>query len=355
MKTILIWNSLLLALLLGCRNDPAGPNDPTPVPAVVKAVYILNEGDFSDATGARLTLYDTQKDSVYTNIFESANGGAHLGNVGDDMRFYNGRAYIVMSGSKNLVVMNLTTHRKEAEMTFPGSATHDLVIDSVRNKIFVTRLFSRSLFVLNLSTLAIQDSISVGANPQGMVIANGKLFVCNSGYGSDSTVSVINQSTNQLITTVKLAHGPTNAAVAADGKVWVACTGNAFATPATKGKIFIIDPATNLVADSISFADNLWGTISIGSDGFAYVIGITPSSFNGGPVHKISTATKAVVLNYVPGTFYGLAFDDVAREVYAADVRNFSGNGEVKIYTTAGALRKTFVAQKGPAVFGFKR
>lgn len=355
MKSILIWNSILLALLLGCRNDPSGPNDPTPIPSVVKAVYILNEGDFSDATGARLTLYDVQKESVYTDVFESANGGAHLGNVGDDMKFYNGSAYIVMSGSKNLVVMNLTTHRKDAEMTFPGSAVHDLLIDSTRNKIFVTRLFSRSLFVLDLSSLAIQDSISVGANPQGMVIANGKLFVCNSGYGADSTVSIINPSNNQVISTVKLAHGPSNAAVAADGKVWVACTGNAFATPATKGKIFILDPSTNGVTDSITFADNLWGTISIGSDGFAYVIGINPASFNGGPVHRISVSTKAITQNFIPGTFYALAFDDVAREVYAADVHEFSGNGEVKIYTAAGALRKIFVAQKGPAVFGFKR
>ncbi len=351
----MMLNAIMLALLLGCRNDPAGPVDPGTVPAVVKAVYILNEGDFSDASGARITLYDVQKDSVYTDVFESANGGSHLGNVGDDMKFFNGRAYIVMSGSKNLVVMNLTTNRKDAEMTFPGSAVHDLLIDSVRNKIFVTRLFSRSLYVLNLSTLAIQDSISVGANPQGMVIASGKLFVCNSGYGSDSTVSIINPSNNQLITTVKLAAGPTNAAVATDGKVWVACTGNAFASPPTKGKIFILDPATNAIADSITFADNVWGTISIGADGFAYVIGVTPTSFNGGPVHRIAVATKSVVLNFVPGTFYALAFDDVARELYVSDVHDFSGNGDVKIYTAAGALRKTFVAQKGPAVFGFKR
>ncbi len=347
--------AIALLAVASCKKDPATPPDGLIVPPVVKAVYVLNEGNFSDPTGARLTLYDVEKDSVYRNVYEAANGGSSLGNVGDDMKFYRGKAYIVMSGSRNLVVMNLSNHRKELEVTFPGSAVHDLLIDSVRNRLYVTRLFSRSVYVLNLSSLALIDSIDVGANPQGMALSGNRVFICNSGYGSDSTVTVVDATTIRKVATLTLSHGPTGAAVAPDGNVWVACTGNAFAAVPTFGKVYILNPTTLAKLDSISFTDHLWGSITISSDGYAYILGVTPGSFYGGPVHRIVVATKTVALNFISGTYYSLGYDDVAREIYVSDVREFAGDGIVKIYTNAGALRKTFTAQTGPAVFGFKR
>ncbi len=355
MKLFFLSSALVCLMLAGCKKDPAGPSGSGDVPANVKGVYVLNEGDFSDPVGARLTLYDVVKDSVYRDVYEAANGNTPLGNLGDDMKIHNGKGYIVMSGSQNLIVINLSTHVKEGEAVFPGSAVHDILIDSVNSRIYVTRLFSRSVYVLNLLTLTVVDSIAVGANPQGMVISRGRLFVCNSGYGSDSTVSVIDLSVNRVIASVTTPHGPTNAAVAPDGKVWVACTGNAFGTPATAGAVVVIDPVANSVTSTIPFGENLWGVISIGADGFAYIIGSTPSSFFGGPVHRISLSSRTVISGFIPGTYYGLGYDDVAREIYVSDVKNFSGNGDVKIYTNAGALRKTFSAQKGPAVFAFRR
>jgi YVTN family beta-propeller protein len=356
MKTRALPLLLLAALLASCKTNPSGPNNPAPAPNLAKAVYVLNEGDFSDPTGARLTIYDVEKDSVYRDVYEGANGGSHLGNVGDDMKFYNGKAYIVMSGSKNLIVINLATNRKELEVSFPGSAVHDIVIDSVRSRLYLTRLFSSSVYVLNLNSLALIDSIVVGSNPQGMAISNGKLFVCNSGYGSDSTVTIVDASTNRVLATKTVGPGPTGAAVAPDGRVWISCTGNPFSTVPASGVIVILDPQTNGVTDQISLGGfYLWGPISISSDGYAYLLGVTPGSFYGGPVHRISLQSKSVALDFIAGTFYGLAFDDVAREIYVSDVRDFLADGTVRIYTNAGALRKSFTAQKGPAVFSFKR
>lgn len=355
MRNGFIVGAFLLLSLAGCKNDPATPPDGLIVPPTTRAVYVLNEGDFGDPTGARLTVYDVEKDTVYRNVYEAANGGASLGSLGDDMKFHNGKAYIAMSGSSNIVVLNLATNRKELEAFFPGSALHDLLIDSVRSRLYVTRLFSSSVYVLNLNTLALIDSISVGANPQGMALSGNRVFICNSGYGADSTVTVVDASTLARVGTVSLWYGPSGAAVAPDGNVWIVCTGNAFATPPTNGKIFVLQPSTLAKIDSVQFSENLWGSIAIGADGYAYVLGVSTGSFFGGPVHRIAVTSRAVSLSFIGGTYYGLGFDDVAREVYVADVRGFAGDGEVRIYSHTGALRKVFTAQKGPAVFAFKR
>lgn len=341
--------------MFACRDTPSDPEQSPAPPPVVKAVYVLNEGNFGDATGARLSLYDVDRDTVYINVYESANNGAHLGSVGDDLKIVNGRVYMLMSGSENLNVIGLDSNVVLQAASFPGATPHDLLIDSTRNRAYLTRLYSSSIFVLNLTSLSVVDSVTVGANPQGMVLNGNNLFVCNSGYGSSRTVSVVDVLADTVKRTLTLADGPTNAALAPDGKLWVVCTGNAFGTPATTGKVFIINTTTFAVEDSITFSENLWGTIAMGIDGYAYVLGISSGSFYGGPMHRISLATRNVALRFVAGTFYGIAVDAVSGDVYLTDVKNFSANGEVLIHTKEGVLKKRFNVQRGPSVMAFKR
>jgi hypothetical protein len=300
-------------------------------------------------------LYDLDRDTVYTDVYEAANNNAHLGSVGDDMRIVNGKGYIVMSGSENLNVIGLNNQMLLQTTNFPGAAPHDLLIDTGRDRAFVTRLYRSSVLVLNLSSLAVIDSISVGDNPQGLIVNGNNLFVCNSGYGLSKTVSVVDVNTDTVKKTLMLADGPTGAAIASDGRLWVTCTGNASGTPPTRGKVFVINTLTLAVEDSITFAENLWGSIVMGVDGYAYVLGVASGSFYGGPLHRISLTTRSVSLRFINGVFYGMAVDDISGDIYLADAKEFSTNGEVLIYTKEGTLKKRFAAQRGPSVITFKR
>jgi len=352
-RAVVILCSFFLASY-GCKKDPTSPPTPPP-PPVVKGVYVLNEGNFGDPTGARLTLYDVNSDSTFRDVFEAANNGMHLGSLGDDMKLLDGKAYVLMSGSENIIVLSLSNHMILQSAFFPGAVPHDLLIDAARNRAYITRLFRASILVINLSTLSVIDSVSVGDNPQGMAMIGNQLYVCNSGYGSGRTVSVIDVGADSVNKTLTIGDGPANAAMAPDGKLWVSCTGNAFGMPATTGKVFIISPTLNNVTDSISFSENLWGSIAMGTDGHAYVIGVTSGSFYGGPIHRINAASKAVRLNFVGGTFYAVAVDKVTGDLYLADAKNFASDGEVRIYTKDGVLKKAFPAQRGPGVIAFKR
>ena len=42
----------------------------------------------------------------------------------------------------------------------------------------------------------------------GILYANGKIYVCNSGFGYDSTVTVLNATTGALIRTVVVGDSP---------------------------------------------------------------------------------------------------------------------------------------------------
>jgi len=61
---------LLLALDSGCKKDPTGPDIPQTVDTLIhQAVFVLNEGNFGDTSGARLTEYDFEKSTVQLDAY----------------------------------------------------------------------------------------------------------------------------------------------------------------------------------------------------------------------------------------------------------------------------------------------
>jgi DNA-binding beta-propeller fold protein YncE len=292
---------------------------------------------------------------VYLDVVEGANQGAHLGSTGDDMVIFRDYIYLLMSGSENLVVLNRADHRVVKSVYYPGSVPHAMVIDSVRGRIYVTRLYQSSVLALDLNTLGVMDSIAVGANPQEMMIVGDDLYVCNSGYGADNTISVLSLSPLQSRATLRVGSGPTGIVRAHDGTLWVACTGNAYGVPPSPGSLFAINPSTRSVQDSLVLTAQLWGSIALGNDGAAYVLGVSAGSFYGGPVHRFNLGTKALAQEVIPGTFYAMGIDGASGEVYVADAKSFTSQGEIRSYTTAFTLKRTVGVQRGPAVFGFAR
>jgi DNA-binding beta-propeller fold protein YncE len=260
-----------------------------------------------------------------------------------------------MSGSENLVVLNTATHVIQRSAYFPGWVPHALAIDSARGRIYITQLYKNTVGVVDLTTLVPVDSFAVGANPQEMLINGSRLFVCNSGYGGSRSVTVYDLATRRVVTTLTIGLGPTGIVAGSDDRVWVVCTGDAFVIPPVPGSLYKINPATLNVEDSVLFSAPLWGAIDASPDGYLYVLGVTPGSFYGGPVHRTTISSKTLTQNFIPGTFYGVALDGVTGDVYLADARGFAAAGEVRIFTQGGVAKRVVSVQRGPAVFVFKR
>ncbi len=355
MKRLCLIALPLFAFLSSCSKDPASPETPSAAIPAARGVYVLNEGDFADAAGARLSLYDLGRDTVSVDVVEGANAGQHLGNTGDDMILFRDKLYVLMSGSENIVVVSTADHHIVQSMFYPGRVPHSMVLDSVRSRLYVTELYRNAVVALDLATLNVVDTVAVGPNPQEMLLDGDVLYVCNSGYGSGRTVSVVHVAPLAVTKTLTLREGPTGITRAADGSIFVACTGNPYSVPAVPGGVYRINAASRSVQDSIIVNDPLWGTVSAGTNGDIFFIGVTPGSYYGGPVYRYVITSKTLSASAIPGTYYGMAVDASSGDVYAADAKNFAGKGEVRVYSQALTLKRTLTVQKGPAVFAFKR
>jgi YVTN family beta-propeller protein len=337
-----------LTVAAGCTKDPASISVEVPVPSA-KGVYVVNEGTWGRGN-ASLTYYDLETFQAYTDVFGAVNGRA-LGDVGNQMVVLNERGYIVVNNSDRIEIIDIGTHRSEGAISLPaGSSPRQIAFvgDSI---LMVTALYDNSVLLFSVEGRALIGRIPVGANPEGIVVTNGKAYVANSGLGSGNTLSIISLASRTVTSTIPIGDNPSGVALSADGMVYIVCGGfyNDFADPNddTPATIAVVNPATDAVVASLVIGGHA-STIALTSDGRGYV----PTSDR---VVTIDTRSRSVTGTFRTGYFYGIGVEEVSGDVYLTDPKNFVLPGEVLVYAATGQFRTKFTAGVIPGSIAFKR
>ncbi|MCK5050539.1 MAG: T9SS type A sorting domain-containing protein [Candidatus Cloacimonetes bacterium] len=158
-------------------------------------------------------------------------------------------AYIVNSGDNSIQKIDIITGDTITDIYIENSSNpYDIIIDE--DHAYVTGGMINKVYKLDLETDSIESSISVGGNPAGMAILNGKLYVGNTDYGtgySNCSVSVIDLLSFSVEATIPTEVNPQFLA-AINGNIHVSCGGD---WSTIFGKICIIDPASNTVTNTL--------------------------------------------------------------------------------------------------------
>ncbi len=352
---VLIISALILvtSIWCGCRSNPTEPSGSTPVSTT--GVYVVNEGNFQRGNST-LTIYLPDSNKAYQDVFAIANG-RNLGDTGNDIVVYGGKAYIVVSGSQRIEVISLATNKSVGTITFPGQRDPYKLVILNDAKAFVTNISDSSITEFNPSTLQITtERIKVGLNPMGIVGANGKVYICNSGFGYDSTVTVLNATTGGLIKTVTVGDSPSEIGVGPNNEVIVKCDGRSdYVKPTndTPGSILKINADNDVVFSKVTLPLATYGhpgRMTISSKGVGYFRaknGIIKFSYTGSIISVGGTPISAIAA-------YGLAYDDATDMLYVSDARDYVQPGDVYILDTNGATVKRFLAGIIPGAIAFR-
>lgn len=341
-----------MILFVGCSKDePTSTTEGNPLSA--KGIYVLNEGGFTKSN-ASLTLYVPDSGKVYSDVFFAANSRG-LGDVANDIVLYDSKAYIVVNNSHRIEVISTETHKLLGTINVSGNSPNKLVIAGP-SKGYITNLYKGTVTSFNPSTYAIiTTDIPVGMNPQGMAVAGGKLFVCNSGYGSDSTVSVIDIAKDSVIAVITTAKSPTDIGVDSDGDVIVLCNGYTDFVNSSKdtpGNITVIDPSTNSVKATIPLPLSVYGhpgELTLSNNGYGFTV-----VKNG--LLKFDTKTNSIMsAAFVSRTGYSIAVDNVTERIYLGDAKDFNSNGTLYVYEKSGMLKDSATVGIVPGTIVFKR
>ena len=343
MKQIKIIFSTLLSIsfLMSCNPDPDHV-DPS-YPYLENGFLIMNEGAFSGGIGTLSFSFGDNSgfDSVRNDVFQEINGRS-LGNLANYTLKDDSYIYVVMNGAATVEILDRIT--LESRGTITGFKSPRQVISLNDGYIYVSDWGSNAVYKVDLSSSSIVDSLKNTNGPEGMFVADDKLFVANSGgYELDSTVSVYNLNSMSYEGNIQSGIKPLEIIDDAQGNLWVLCSGYSDWSGAGGDRyssLVNFDPKT---LNILSFATNSILTdhpSELRSNSTGSKLYFIQDSYNG---NIIEFSTNQIFPSYpnqvlISHPAYGLAIDRSSGSILVLDALDYQSPGKALLYSESGAI-----------------
>lgn len=351
-KTIILLLSLLAACAFSCEKpDPIEEPQNTPVEAVSHGVYVLSEG-LKNMNNSAITFYDFDKGTVTPDAFLAANNRG-LGDTGEDLKIYGSKLYCVVNVSETVEIMETKTAKSLKQISLSGRLPRHIAFDEGYAYVCC---FDGSVVKIDTATMEVTATATAGSNPDGICVANGKLYVANSGglnypnYGN--TVTVIDIASFTPIKDIPVVINPTRIDADSQGDVYVVSNGNYGSVPMTFQRI---DSQTDEVVQTFDFAVTNFA-IS-GSSCYLYHFDYSTNQYS---VKVMDVFTEQIVKEQfiTDGTTlttpYGITVNPANGDVYLTDAYQYTTNGDVICFGSDGHKKFSFEAGICPSVIVFK-
>jgi len=318
-------------------------------PPATSGFYILNQGLFN-ANNSTLSFYDYTSKQVTPDIFSTANSRG-LGDTGNDVEIYGSKMYVVVNISSTVEVVDSRTAKSIKQIKLfngaNGREPRDIVF--YKGNAYVTS-YDGTVAVIDTTSLTVSKYITVGRNPEQLTVANGKLYVANSGGlgfpNFDNTVSVIDLTSLTVVKTLTVTVNPQNVGTDNNGNVYVLSAGDYSSVPSS---LAIIDDVQDIVKTQTNFD----GSNMIVQGDNAYFI----TSANKIIVYSTKTQTVTNTDFITDGTAittpYSIAVDHTTGELFVTDAKNYTSNGTVFAFDKTGKKEYSITVGINPGKIAF--
>lgn len=329
----------LLSFVLACRKMPVDP-PAIPVDESLRGYLVLNEGLFQQ-NNASLTYIRPQSGEVTTDFFHAQNSRP-LGDTGNDIQGYGSKIYVVVNVSNSVEVLDRKTGKSLRQIPFnhsSGIGKQPRYIAFYNGKILVS-CYDGYVDVLDTLHFELERRVPVGRNPEQLVVADGKLWVANSGGLSfpdvDSTVSVIDLSNWQEINRLTVGKNPGSIAIGHNGSIWVSVRGDYGSLPP---KLVQINTTTMSI-------ESEWNNVSLFTpleNDYLWVRKI-------GDEHKIQRFNGSewpnINQSFLPfsdfQTLYSAQFVPSSKRLFLFDAKGYVNAGRLHEYNLSGQKLQTY-------------
>lgn len=373
LKNILLL-AFLVVTIISCRKDEMiFLSDSSEVSIPLETVkysgfYLLNEGNMG-MNRASIDLFEYNKGTYTRDIFSERNPNItkELGDVGNDIKIYGRKAYATINVSNFVEVFDVETGKHIKQIHVPNCrylAFKDgkAYVSSYSGKVEINPNAELG-FVAEIDTLSLEVTrrVTVGYQPEEIVIKGSKLYVANSGGyrvpNYDTTVSVVDIPSFKEVKKIEVAINLHRMQIDRKGDIYVSSRGD---HNDVLPNLFVIDSATDEVKQKLDIpVSNM--TID---ENKLYFYG-TPYNYNTGS-NRISygilnTDTKQLITNNIikDGTEkniqipYGIAVNPETKEIFMTDAQDYVGTGFVYCYSPDGILKWKTIGGNIPAHIAF--
>ena len=310
----------------------------------IVGMYVLNEGNMGSnkCTLDYLDLIGKDGTSVYhRNIYSERNPHEikELGDVGNDIKIYGSRLWMVINCSNKVEVATADSAHKIGKIDIPNCRYVSFYGDHAYISSYVGPVMVSGdaplgrVYKVDTLTLQKVDSITVGYQPEQMAIANGHLYVANSGGyrvpNYDNTVSVIDLATFRETSKIEVDINLHKMCADRYGQVWVTSRGdNMLIAPSLHwlspdGHIGHIDiPITDMcmVGDSLYYIGT---TVDIYTGKTTFSHGIIDVKKHEQVCSSLSDALEMQSMT-MP---YAMIVNPIDHDFYIMDAKNYVSSG----------------------------
>ena len=351
-------------LLTSCRSDeitfPAeyevlpmeprelssfAPNEPI-------GMYLLNEGNMG-SNKATIDYLDFCNGCYIRNIYGERNPNVikELGDVGNDIQIYGNRLYAVINCSHKVEVMDARTCRRIGQVDIPNCR----YICFHEGKAYVSSYVGPisidpnaqlgAIFEVDTATLEITRKVTVGYQPEELVVYNEHIYVVNSGgYRApdyDSTMSVISLKDFRQVQKIPVCLNPHRLRKDQYNQLWITSRGDykdvqpqlICFSPATNSQLSIANaPAASemvIVGDSMYYYGSHWNEQTMSNTITYGVLNIQYPISNIRPL--ITDGTEKNIK--IP---YGIQVNPYNGDIYVTDAKNYVSSGQLHCYSREG-------------------
>ena len=363
---ILIWAIVYCLLFIGltsCRGDeityPAeyevlpikpkelgsfAPNEPI-------GMYLLNEGNMG-SNKATIDYLDFCNGTYIRNIYGERNPNVvkELGDVGNDIQIYGNRLYAVINCSHKVEVMDARTCRRIGQVDIPNCR----YINFHEGKAYVSSYVGPvsidpnaqlgAVFEIDTATLQITRKVTVGYQPEELIIHDEHIYVVNSGgYRApyyDSTMSVISLKDFRQVQKISVCINPHRLRKDQYNQLWITSRGDhkgiqpqltcfqpLHPTPNT---LHHISPSEMVIlGDSMYYYGTHWNEQTMSNTITYGVIDIQDSEPQSSSF--ITDGTEKEIK--IP---YGIQVNPYNGDIYVTDAKNYVSSGQLHCYSREG-------------------
>jgi len=313
----------------------------------LEGVYILNQGK-GGGNNANLAFFDYQSQKMVYNVFEDHNG-KKMGDTGQDMIVYGSKMYVAAYGSNIIYVLDKSgTIKAEMQPVKDGVPQKPRGLTSYAGNVYAT-LYDGHLAKIDTAQMKITAQVAVGRNPEFVRVANGKLYVANSGgldyntaLGYDKTVSVVDVATFTETTKIPVVINPDKLAVDSDGDIYVISNGDYNTVLNTVQRI-------NTKTDKATVVEGFNATwMAMNGDKLYYIYSQYDEFWNQTITYGVYNAkteaietTQFITDGTVIAKPYSISVDPVYGYVYIG-TSDFKTDGDMYVFSAEGKLITKF-------------
>ncbi|MGM9771001.1 MAG: DUF5074 domain-containing protein [Candidatus Cryptobacteroides sp.] len=374
-NALLVFSTLLAAIAVSCSKDEPSSettsNDSNLAGVNVavgetsgsfKKLFVLNEGKMG-TNNASLDFFRFSDGKYVRNSFELMNPGQvlGLGDVGNDIAFFNDRLWLVINNSGLVEVIDPKNEKHVATVRVPSPRRiafegEYAYVTSYSGAYYGGPDRIGAVYKVSARTYETVDSVHVGYQPEGIVFKAGKLYVANSGgfksdYSYDDRISVIDAGKFEVVDEITAVKNMQDI-VAVDNNLWVSTFGDYWMTPSGVWEVDLSTGST--VPQGEGLAGVRYSRCLVQNDGTLYTLENVYGpdySVIGNNLYAIDTRTGNVKVSALDSSIqvaYGLAVNPDNGDLYIGDAADYLNPGNVHCLDKSMNVKWSAVAGVDP-------